>query len=694
MVRNGVVVTASPEEEKHDGFSVRKEAGKFNDALEDFNRYRDKKAWELAFRSLEQLGQAKKDGMVPAGDGFYVPSRVRMLQGLTSLPPDGKQAFRLFYDAKAKQLFDRVEAAAVANDSAQPGEPVDEIATLREISDKYFITSVGDRASDRLGDALFESGDFAGAASAWGAILKDYPETSLPRLRLHVKRCTALARTGQWDLFDQSARDVRGEFAGQRVTVGGKEVVATEYLQTLRAAPATVPTPAIATQPTTGPATQPAVQAPLVATGPLALPKQDKPAWQVRLLDETLGKKLQAAFSMNQWGVQWSTLRTAVPASVTDGRRVYVNWLGIVFAADAETGKLVWRSRKFSELGDKFPNFINMMVDTDCYSTTLANGRLFVTGINIDRLNNYQEPVRLVCMNAADGKVKWSSASGSLSNWSVAGAPVVVGETVFLTVRARQSLDMTLMALGAEKGELQWQVLLGTAAGGTNYRGEQDAPSPLIVPTGGPLIYVVTNNGALLAVDIVGRRLQWAYTYEAPPIMNRNGWWGGEPIAARPKMSAAAFVDGSTLYLKEEGGNAIHAVDLNAPSLRWRRPLDSENTVLPLGGGRVLSAGQDVGVIDTMSEGRKLTWSLPLPQLAGRITPLVNDGRAFVFAPRGVYEIDLGRGGAVRIFRGYDRDSNGGAVLRAPGRLITVSNLAVTAYPTGDAAAARQALKN
>src|SRR4051794_18622781 len=50
---------------KNEGFNIRKEAAKFNDALEDFARYRDKKAWELAFRSLEILTEAKRDGMVP-----------------------------------------------------------------------------------------------------------------------------------------------------------------------------------------------------------------------------------------------------------------------------------------------------------------------------------------------------------------------------------------------------------------------------------------------------------------------------------------------------------------------------------------------------------------------------------------------------------------------------------------------------
>src|SRR5215207_7705946 len=81
VVRFRGMAAAEGSEGKQDGFSVRKEAGKFNDALEDFARYRDKRAWELAFRSLEQLPETKMDGMVSAGNGFFVPSRVLMMQG-------------------------------------------------------------------------------------------------------------------------------------------------------------------------------------------------------------------------------------------------------------------------------------------------------------------------------------------------------------------------------------------------------------------------------------------------------------------------------------------------------------------------------------------------------------------------------------------------------------------------------------
>jgi outer membrane protein assembly factor BamB len=672
-VAEGLVVVAVNEVEqtdtpKDDGFSVRKEAAKFNDALEDFQRYRDKKAWELAFRSLETLAEAKRDGMVSAGKGFFVPSHYRVLNSLTSLSPEGRQAFKLFYDAKAKQLLEKAETAA-----ADPaGKPVDEVAALREVYEKYFISSVGDRAADRLGDALFEAGDFASAAAAWNAVLKNYPDTSIPRLRLHVKRATALARTGQWELFDETTRQIRSEFAGERLTLGGKEQAVTDYLETLRGS---------ATRPTTGPSALPP------GTGPFTLPRDDKPVWQIKLLDESLNKKLQAALQNNQWGVQFTGLRTVIPASATDGQRVYVNWLGIVFAVDAQTGKILWRNRKFSELGDKFQNMINLMVDTNSYRMTLAGERLFVTGINLDSLNNYQECVRLVCMSAADGNVKWSSNSGVLANWSMLGEPAVAGEVVYITARQHQSADVSLMVLGTEKGDLRWQLLLGTAQAGSSYRGSAEVPQPLIVPAGGT-IYVVTNNGALIAVDVAARRLEWAYTYEGPPIATQQRFWSGRQQAVQPKMVAGAFVDGSTLYLKEEGGAAIHAINLAGPSLLWSRPLDRESSVASLGAGvgRILSIGQELGVIDARADRRPLKWNAPLPQLIARLNPLIEGERVLAFSPRGIHEIDLADGDTVRIFRGSDRDSLGGGLQRAPGRLISVSNLAITAYPVTDGA--------
>src|SRR5437588_548918 len=111
------------------GFSVKKEDNKVNDLFADFNRYRDKKAWEVAFRSLGQLGEQELKGMVPSKDGFFISSRQRLWESLTSLPPEGKEAYRLFNDAKAKQLFEQVESA----DPSAAGSAGDDTATPQKI---------------------------------------------------------------------------------------------------------------------------------------------------------------------------------------------------------------------------------------------------------------------------------------------------------------------------------------------------------------------------------------------------------------------------------------------------------------------------------------------------------------------------------------------------------------------------------
>ncbi len=55
------------------------------------------------------------------------------------------------------------------------------MATLSRLATLDLITSVGDLASDRLGELLFEQGDMIGAVDAWQRILTHRPDSSLSR---------------------------------------------------------------------------------------------------------------------------------------------------------------------------------------------------------------------------------------------------------------------------------------------------------------------------------------------------------------------------------------------------------------------------------------------------------------------------------------------------------------------------------
>ena len=68
---------------------------------------------------------------------------------------------------------------------------------MRKLLGLYFITSVGHQAADRLGDDLFESGDFGGAEQAWAAIVDQQAESELNIPRIQLKRGIAMVRTRQ-----------------------------------------------------------------------------------------------------------------------------------------------------------------------------------------------------------------------------------------------------------------------------------------------------------------------------------------------------------------------------------------------------------------------------------------------------------------------------------------------------------------
>jgi hypothetical protein len=77
-----------------------------------------------------------------------------------------------------------------------------------------------------------------------------------------------------------------------------------------------------------------------------------------------------------------------------------------------------------------------------------------------------------------------------------------------------------------------------------------------------------------------------------------------------------------------------------------------------------------------------MKWSTKLPVGTGALRVIRGGPSFYVFSTRGVLEVraDTGDPGP-RVFRTADKDALGGRLWRAPDRLITVSNQAVTAYP-------------
>ena len=695
--RGVVAVNGDENKDANTGFMVRKQPAAVTDAIDDFERYRDHKAWEKAFAALAKVGEAAGDRLVltpePAGAGerVAIPAPLKVRRELLSLSPEGRQAYRVFNDAKAQQLF--TKATTPPADPAAAG--VDDVPLLRQVVDQYFITSVGDQAADRLGDALFEAGDPGAAEACWRLVVDEFPDSTLPAAQLQVKRAIALATAGQGEAFDAVRATVRDRYAGQTVRVAGRSVEAAAYVDGLatRAHRAGSATPASAGD---GP--------------PLAMPTSDVPVWQVPLMDGDTAKSLEARMNNYGWGWLAGQLLSAVPPVAVDGKRVYVNWYGATIAADLSTGKLAWRTASPAAVAESMVASISQgnPVQPTGYAMVLAGDRLLTVGrppvipdpANPNANNNNGQPVNVVleCLSTGTGKVAWTTKAGPLKAWSFVGPPLVdadavhcvaieVGENANGNGTAKQ--EYTLLTVALADGALRSKVAMGTPQFPTdNYRGNPVVRAPVLMAANGRVL-VLTNDGALLSVDPRGGRLEWAFTFKPRPDAQQN--WNGYAAPRTPEGPANLLRSGSTLFVKECGATQLFAVDTaNGPAVRWRRPADGDAGLVALRNGDAVMVGDSadaiaVGGEHTDADLPPMRWSNLLSTGTGDARPILAGGHLYVFGRRGVHDLLLSDGtDAGPIFRGADRDADGGPLFHVPGLLVTVSARAVSAYPIAD----------
>ena len=664
------------------GFSVHKDSQAVSESIEDFERYRDKKAWEKAIGAFNKLVDAKPTGLVADKDGFFISSFLKIQTELLSLPADGREAYRLFNDAKADQMLrDAVvrssdttggKASAEADASADAANP-DDIPALRQIVERYFITSTGDKAADRLGDALFESGDFDGAAHAWRLILDNYPDTTLSGLMLETKLAIALARGEHWSEFNSVRSKIRDRYAGQTITLGGTDVVAADYLDTL----------AKDEHPTTEPSADSAAISPSTFVAPadsqIVMPTSDTPIWQIPLMDDDTTKQLQNAFQQFGWMMMVGRISSCIPATAVDDKRLYVNWFGSCFAADLHTGKMLWRTNGLSNFSQNMQQAImqGQGANFDGFSVAAAGDRVLFVRKDI---NGQSEPNRLICLDSASGKNIWTSANGSLSDQYFVGQPLIVGDNIYICAHTTSNQETSLLCIDLAKGALRWSLVLGTPVLGTDFRGQPEEKIPDLFAHQGK-IYMQTNNGAIFEINPNSKSIDWAFTFSTLAEQGQQMFFYNQSTPPDMKSPGSFLVRKSTLYLKERGGDTIYAIDLAGPTLLWKRPLDATVALVACDEDRLWVAGSDVDCIDLHS--REMQWSDKLSTAVGNIRPLLGAGHLYVFGQRGIHDITTGNGDTAPLFRGYDRDCFGGILWQTHDRLISVSNTAITAYPLG-----------
>jgi outer membrane protein assembly factor BamB len=632
------------------------------EAIEDFRRFAGRKQWEKAFKHLEKVFNATSSGLVLTDNGIMLPSRLVAREALLELPPAGHDAYKLFFDAEAKKLFGQAEGA-------------EELNKLTQIFSKYLITSVGDEAANKLGDLHFESGNYAQAIYAWRAILEERPDSRISKGRLRVKIGTALARQRNWREFREIQKLVESQHATEKVTLGGKDVSAVEYLNSL-ARKASEESAQV-------------VQTPGRLQADLPLKSTTAPLWQFRFfptVDDGSGNSQPGLRIQQMWGGVMSS--DLVPPVVADATHAYVNLLGYDLGIDLKDGKLAWRSGRFFDLVQKAQQ--GGISSLEQFGVAKGSDRLWSVAIDPKAQNQNQGRGRgggakfdLVSRELATGKqVYISSQAADLKDWNLRGKPIVSDDRIYVAAgKVNQERELFVLALNAKDGKLIWSTQIGSYTSEPNYYyyGQQERGTQPSLLMHGDRLYVDSHAGTLIQLESVTGQIEWGLNYISDRQQGNSRFWSPYGMQVdRLTVSPPQMING-VLYVKGMRSTRLYAVDPLRPKVLWHRPVPKTATLIGVDDKRFYLGGEEISAFDLGT--RKMLWSVQVNLGTAYASQLMTQNRIYHFSPRGIYEIDKATGELAQIFRGADRDSLGGELIVTPNALLTVSNLAITAYP-------------
>ncbi len=627
------------------------------EAMEDFRRFAGRKQWEKAFKHLEKVFAATSNGLVLTAEGIMLPSRMIAREALLDLPVPGQDAYRLFFDAEAKKLVEQAQGK-------------EELVKLSQVFSRFLITSVGDTAADRLGDLHFEAGNLAQAVNTWRTVLEQRPDSQISRARLRAKILIALGRQEHWGEFNELFAVFEQQHSDAKMTLGGKEVVAIDYLR------------AIADRGKKGTTTSgspnragPEVDVPLESEATLL--------WQFRFFpinDPKAGTPVGLQLQ-NRWGGQQNA-SDWVPPVVVEGSRLFVNFLGYDLGLDIDNGKLLWRSGRFFDAPQKVQQ--GQLTPLEQHGLVSGAGRIWSVSQGSpdqgQQMQMHGATFGIVSREYDTGKKVFDSRkSTELNAWSLRSNPMIAGERLYLAAnKTNQANELDVLALSSKDGKLLWSTTIGNYTNDSNPYMMERSFQPSFLLDGGNL-HVDTHSGSLVQLDAASGQVAWGLNYASEASQANRFWgWGGNTMSNEPFTVGPPQMVNGILYLKGMRSRKLYAVDPQRPRVAWHRSVPRVANLIGIDETRFYMGGEDISAFDLAS--RKIAWSVKLNPGTSCAHSYLTQNRIYHFSSRGIYEIDKGNGKVLRLFRGADVESLGGNLIVTPKALLTVSNLAITAY--------------
>ena len=494
----------------------------------------------------------------------------------------------------------------------------DDLATLHQVFQSYFVTESGKQAGLRLIDANLERGEYLAAAEIGDQLLSTYPKANLQAERpgLLFRTSIAYALAGDADSKAKSAAaaaQLKSEFPQTLGTVRGKDLPLAEALPAeLEAIGTEGASSAVAASPDSWPT---------FGGGPSrGVVSSAKANPGTRLYSVPLSR-IGAPPSRPGAAPQPAELESRIGIMpVVDRGELYFQDGTSIYAVSLESGVPLpaWVKTYASTNGQFVLPKVAGSTRGQQQTLTLTERHVLAVMGQPDRVSlrdgvrpQEQGEARMVCLDRATGKELWTSAmssidlggagdgppapqpavgpdgqlvppaggrrnddEGNLRRLSLSGAPLVVGDTVLSigrSVGSNQGEDCYVVSFDLNTGKFRWACYVASSGMPAPMYGmpmnTTDNTSHLAYSNG--RVYVLTNLGAVAALDAYGGTIVWLNIYPLDmPQMNVRGMhmgMGDGRQGATPKIKPwqhnAPIVSGGKLFVLPNEGKHLLIYD-------------------------------------------------------------------------------------------------------------------------------------
>ncbi|HEV3303759.1 MAG TPA: PQQ-binding-like beta-propeller repeat protein, partial [Planctomycetaceae bacterium] len=579
-------------------------------------------------------------------NGRYLDAKVAANELIGTFPPGGLAAYEREYGKFAEEDLKRAQATGKVED-------------VLRVFTQYRHTAAGQHALAIAAGVFFDRGQFLEAVAASRELLELNDATNQPAAAGRL--VLSWARIGQSDRAQRWIDGRRASLSKSQIDVQKHRYRLDAWLDELLRENRAVSADASAKSATFAgghpQSPMPRVMHPLTTLS-LWNKRLSATGTSGALIDELIGRRAATGIAPVFHGVPLIVRETVVVRAGDE-----------LAAYDLRTGRLLW-SHDVSPPGgsDSVNGFRDptMPIVTETladrffagapHTAISTDGERIFTVVedvapstpNFSRRRRFavESPPKnsLVAFDRVTGKRLWrlaevdappTESAGETRDVDFLGPPLAHGGTLYVLARTEDAAH--LLALGPADGKVRWSQSLAGFSGFEADSVSWSGPSCMPVECEGMLL-CPTPDGLIIAVDLVTRRVRWAYRVEPveeparlPPRWGR-AFAGAEARWLTTWRETLVRADAERCYFVSPRSPQVHALALRTGELVWSRPIAGGLYLGPLEQGRLITVAKYRCSAWEPSTGKPL-WNAAVGLPSGR--GLVIDAHYYLPCTRG-----------------------------------------------------------